>query len=240
MLVQLNENIKIAVVGDIHRCEEEYKEILKVINPSPTMLMVSLGDVYDKGTGDPDAITRSMMDLQEAGCLLAVKGNHEAKIINHNRRNLSTELQWWKRQPLSITFQYPNGSQVTCLHAGVNPRMTWESIRTNTEVLYIRDLDENGDMIRLRWVQEGGEKKLVKEKPGGKVWHSVYDGRFGLIIAGHIQQNDGIVKMYNYSMNIDTAAYLTGVLSCQIISQHGKETLIQTERKREVADLTII
>jgi predicted phosphodiesterase len=238
MLVKLNENIKLAIVGDIHESEDEWNEILSAVNPSPTMLLVSIGDVYDKGAGRhiADRITRQMMELQSSGSLLAVRGNHEAKRINKNRRDLSPELLWWKRQPLSITFQYPNGSRVTCLHGGVSPTMTAESICTNTEVLYLRNVDSNNRMIRLMWVEEDGVKRLVEEKEGGVLWHNLYDGRFGYIVSGHIQQNDGIVKLYNYSTNIDTAAYLTGILSCQIMGADGKERLIQTIRKNNVTN----
>ena len=52
-------------------------------------------------------------------------------------------------------------------------------------------------------------------------WHELYDGRFGYIAAGHHPQINGQPKMYNYSCNLDTACYHTGVLTGRIFNYKG-------------------
>ncbi len=230
MIIELNSDIELVFVGDIHEQQSQFEELLEKIKPSSQKILVSLGDVYDKGLG-PDiaeAITDKMMDLHRQGQLLAVKGNHEMKNINKNKqKGLSPQLRWWKQQPLSLSFRYPNQSMVTCLHAGLTPSATWESIRTHSEVLYVRNIDENGKMIRLKWIEEDGKKILVEEKPNGTSWHQLYDGRFGYVFSGHQQQLDGIPKFYNHSCNLDTACYMTGILTAQTFSSIGRGETIQ-------------
>lgn len=235
MLVEINANSEIAVIGDIHEQTAQWEEMLVKIQPSSNRPIVLLGDIYDKGDGRhiAEAITDQAIELQKQGCLYAVRGNHEAKHIQKERKNLSPQLLWWKQQPLSITFRFPNGSMVTCLHAGITPHhTTFDSIGSHSEVLYVRNIDQEGRMIRLKWVEEGGEKKLVEEKPNGISWHQLYDGRFGYIASGHQQQLDGEPKFYNYSCNLDTACYITGILTCQIFDQSGRRGLIQVKGNR--------
>lgn len=221
---------RIAIIGDVHEHEEQFNQILEKIKPSPSMFLVSVGDIYDKGFGKEkaDSITRSLQHLNRQGFGFAVRGNHELKNIRNGKKhnNLSPELEWFRNQPLALSFSFTNGSKVTVVHGGVTPNHTVDNLGLDVEVAFIRDVDEAGKMIQLKWVAEdGGSKKLVPAKPGGVSWHSLYDGRFGYIAAGHEPQKDGVAKFYNFSCNLDSACYQTGILSCQIFSENGREEL---------------
>ena len=227
-------NTSICVVGDMHEHSEQFFKLIHEYKPNESRWLVSLGDVYDKGYGEKAAndITDELKHLQKDGICFAVRGNHEIKRIKTAKKSkdkLSPQMKWWTRQPLVITFEFPRGNLVTVLHAGVTPKMTEFSLRADIEVVYVRDVDDSGKMIPLIWkVNEEGEKVLVKAREGGSSWHDVYDGRFGYIVSGHVAQKDGVPKFYNYSCNIDTGVYDSGILTGQVFSPDGKRDRLIT------------
>lgn len=230
-------HIKLAVIGDVHEHTEQYFKIIKKISPAQNMWLISVADIIDKGFGAEsfNQITQHLAQLHKNGIGFAVKGNHELKHLNKFKKTpekMSQELAWWKDKPLALSFQFHTGSKLTVVHAGVTPKHTLEDLKNNVEVCYVRDVDKNGKMIKLKWIEENGIKKLVKEKEGGCSWHEVYDGRFGYIASGHAACLDGKAKFYKYSSNLDSAVFETGILSAQIFSDEGKlEDLITVSGK---------
>lgn len=229
--IKVPKGTKIAIIGDIHEHEYQFDRLLDIIQPSEKMFFVSVGDVYDKGYGPSIAasITDKIRQMSEKGYGFTVRGNHELKNIKKARAtgSMTPQLSWFEKQPLALSFIFENGSRVTVVHGGVKLSHTWDDLDHDIETSYIRKLDENGEMIKLEWV--GNE--LQPSKPGGVSWHEVYDGRFGYIVAGHEPLKDGKPKFYNYSCNIDTACYCTGIMTCQIMSEKGLESLHSVEGK---------
>jgi hypothetical protein len=225
--ITVPKNTKIAVVGDVHEHDEQFFKMLDKINPNKNMWFVSLADLRDKGFGEEsfNKIVNKIIELKNNGFGFIVKGNHELKKFNYYKKNpesMSPELKWLKTQPLALSFQFRTGNRLTVVHAGVTPLHTWEDLDSNIEVCYVRDVDEEGKMIPLKWIEKSGKRILVKAKEGGCSWHEVYDGRFGYIASGHAAQIDGIAKFYNYSCNLDSAVFETGILTAQIFSDEGK------------------
>jgi len=222
--VTVPEGTSLCVIGDVHEHPEQFYKILERYRPAINRWVVMVGDIYDKGFGEVAAnrVTDTLTELQEDGLCWAVRGNHEIKIIKKNRKKkLSPQLEWWKQQPLVISFEFARGRKVTVLHAGVTPKMTQQDLGPDIEVVFVRDVDVAGNMIPLVWKEEDGQKVLVKAREGGQPWHELYDGRFGYILSGHAGQKDGEPKFYNYSCNLDTAVYDTGILTAQVIDQNG-------------------
>lgn len=217
-------NTQVAVIGDIHEHLEQFNLILDKINPSEKMWVVSLGDACEKGWGEDsfNSITDKLIELSDAGIGYAVRGNHEVKLIKRYKNAPSKQLQWWKSRNLSLTFEFSNGALLTCLHAGVKPSMTWEDLQTNIEVVYIRDLNKKEMMIPLLWKDIDGVKTLVPAEPNGKSWHEFYQGQFGFVASGHAAQYNGLAKFYNYSCNLDSAVFETGILTAQVFDTNGK------------------
>lgn len=221
--IKVPKGVQLAFVGDAHEHSEQFFKLIEKVNPSENIWFISAGDCISKGFGEKEfeKITDKLIELSEKGICFAVKGNHEAKEIKKNKKNLSKQLSWWKERPLSLIFEFYNGSRVTCVHAGVTPKMTFDDLESNSEVYYVRDVDSDG-MIPLKWIKENGKDVLVKSRPGGTEWHNLYDGRFGYIVSGHAAIKEGIPKFYNYSCNLDTACYETGILTCQTFTADGK------------------
>ena len=214
---------KIAVFGDVHEHPEQFQKMMNEIDPSRKMWVVSVGDIYDKGFGmkTAEAMTQELMTLRKRGVGWAVPGNHEIKHIRKSKKDPSEALIWWRRQPLALSFQFESGSRLTVVHAGVTPHHTWGDIKKDIEVVYVRDVDEDGRMIPLIWKDINGVSTLVKSKEGGDSWHQKYDGRFGYIASGHAAQKDGEAKFYKFSCNLDSAVYDTGILTAQVFEEDG-------------------
>lgn len=232
--IQVPKTTQIAVVGDIHEHEYQFEKMLDEVQPSNDMWLVSVGDIYDKGAGRKTAekITDKFRELQEKGHAFVVQGNHEKKNIKnfqkHNR--LSDQLEWLNEQPLVLSFVFDNTTRLTVMHGGVKPSHKWSDLNVDIETCYIRNLDDRGEMIKLKWVPIKGsttnEKELRPAKEEGRSWHTIYDGRFGYIAAGHEPLKDGKPRYFNYSCNVDTACYCTGILTSQVFNSKGRGNLI--------------
>jgi len=218
--------VELVVASDFHGHSEQFFKLINVIKPSSKTWLIGTGDLIDKGWGEEaeNAIIDKFIELSYLGYGFCTIGNHDIKRIkkNKNNTNPSNQLSWLRTLPLSLCFEFYTGAVLTCLHAGVTNKMTWEDLQTNSEVLYIRDLDEDQKMIPLIWKEIDGVKTLIPAKPGGKPWHTFYQGHLGYLCSGHCSQSDGVAKYYNYSCNLDSAGFETGILTAQYFTTEGK------------------
>lgn len=230
---EVSDDTVIGVVGDIHEHDEQFFEIVERFKPDKKRILVSVGDLYDKGFGIDRAekIAEYFRKLNDQGIGHVVMGNHEFRHIRTARRNntWNETLKWVAGWPYSLFFTYANRNRLVVCHAGVTTHHTWEDLANNTEIFFVRNLDENGKYIPLKWEFDENGKKILTQKRPGKPWHDLYDGRFGYIVTGHDSQSDGTIKFYPYSCNIDTKCYHTGILSCVVYNNMGRSDIIQVK-----------
>jgi len=231
----------VIIVGDIHEHEEQIDKLLDEVSLSNKSILISVGDIYDKGFGV--SIAESIVDkfiyLNTKGLAYIVKGNHELKLIRTAKRSrtLTSQLEWLNKQPLSIMVEFYNRTRVVVVHGGVRPGHTFKDLNSDVKISYMRNLDKDGNFIRLDRKVSNGKLTLEDSKPGGKPWHYFYDGRFGYIASGHASQKDGLPKFYNYSCNLDTAVYHTGILTAQIFSSNGRGDLLTFKGQAKYPDI---
>ena len=240
--IKVQKGTKVYVCGDLHEHPEALKKALEEIKPSSTRLMVSVGDLYDKGWGIEAAeeMADIWQELVGRGFGYIIKGNHELKHIRRAKKTgkkLTPQLRWLDSQPLAVCFEFVNRSRLLVVHGGVTPKHTWKKIGHDIDTCYVRDLNEKGKTISL--IRKKGKDGIIRMLPKsiGKPWHHTYDGRFGYIASGHESQKDGIPKFYNFSCNLDSAVYHTGKLSVQAFSGIGKEELLTFMCKPKYPDL---
>src|SRR5690606_1955694 len=143
--IKVKENTILGVIGDIHEHEEQFDEIVERFKPSEDRILISLGDIYDKGFGieTAESITNKLKSLNDKGLSYTGLGNHDYRHICKGIRSgseLSPELIWLERQPWSISFKFPNGKSVLVLHGGVTPNHTAQDLN-NSEIMYVRTVD---------------------------------------------------------------------------------------------------
>ena len=228
--IKLPEKAKIAVIGDIHGHDQQFFEMVEKIKPDKNRIIISVGDIKDKGFGKKaeTKIINKIQELTKEQIGYIIRGNHEMWHINQAKKSnqYSEEINWFMTLPFALSFVWPNENRVTVVHGGVTPHHTWKDLENNTDLVYIRTLNDKGEYIPLKWVEENG-KKVLKAKGAGAVWHETYDGRFGYIASGHNAQKDGIPKFYKYSCNLDSSVYSTGILTAQIFERGGLEEMIR-------------
>lgn len=230
--IELNQNEKLVFFGDIHEQLDLFEILLSTINEKYSNIkVVSVGDICDKGPGDNFA--RELYDKFHSNKnYFLIRGNHESKKQKYYQKTgYSKYAKILAELPNVLSFVWPTGYRATCIHAGVTPKHgSWNDLKYNSEILYVRTVDKNNEMIPLVWIKkEDGTEELVPKKPNGIIWHHLYDGRFGYIVSGHDRQKDGVPKFYKNSCNIDTGAYETGVLTAIVI---GKNGIIETISKK--------
>lgn len=226
--IPISSETRLAVFGDTHACPEQFEKLqLEIPNDCKR---ISVGDCFDKGFGLDAAlnIVKRMKKYHEGGQGWLTLGNHDVKWIKKLYHSYPTnhEILWLAQQPKVLSFIWPSGRRLTCVHAGICPVDTWASLETTDTTIYVRRVDFLGQHVPLIWKNVGtGRRELVFARPG-KNWHEVYDGRFGYVAAGHDAQKDGKAKFYQHSCNLDSAVFSTGILSCQIFNESGLDQFI--------------
>lgn len=240
---KLKNSDKLFFCTDIHEHPKQFKDLVRQINPSPGRYLICLGDVYGKGYGIQAAneIIDIIRELSNQGLAFMIRGNHELKtIINAQKaRKMNDTLKWISNQPLAITFLFDNGSRVTGVHGGVLPKHKWSDLNHDVETSYVRVVDEEGNSVKMVWRVKNDYKFMELEKPG-ELWHNLYCGRFGYLMSGHNSQKDGIPKFYNYSANIDTSCYSTGVLTGLEYTANGRGAILTATGPAKRPDIKLI
>ncbi len=154
------------VIGDVHGCLTELKDLLRAVGARPADRLISVGDLINKG---PDS--RGVMQwAMEARNLECVQGNHELRFINCWRRSAvprarpHDEETWeqlgdLREAAMRFASSWPltiDGGDFLVVHAGFDPRrrLAQQSVAALTDIRRLRDTDEP-------WYERYVERKLV-------------------------------------------------------------------------------
>ena len=214
------------VIGDIHGCFDELRELLDRVAPSGDDVVVSAGDVVRKGPA-PDLC----LDLWRARGWDAVLGNQERKLLDlvkakrvsdepdqrvANRRELLDFIREW---PLLLDFEEAGFAVV---HGGLMPGTS------------MRDtLDDS--VLTLRYIRRAGEGWTIvpkrQEQPGDRFWTEEWDGP-RTIVYGHTPRPE--VRRDAKAIGLDTACVYGGSLSAAILKD-GEWTIEAVKARRQYA-----
>lgn len=81
--------------GDIHGCSNALRLILDAVAPAPDDLIISLGDVIDRGP-DSAGVIAQLLELQQQCRFVGVQGNHEEQFFAALQRQGRTLAIWRK------------------------------------------------------------------------------------------------------------------------------------------------
>ncbi|MCU1244604.1 MAG: serine/threonine protein phosphatase [Acidobacteria bacterium] len=227
------EDRRLMVVGDIHGCLAEVEDLLGRLDPSPTDVVVSVGDIVRKGPQP----ARCLELWRERG-YLAVAGNNELKLLGRShslfrwfggaddgevlrRGDLLDYIRSW---PLAIDF--PDGT-VAVVHGGFLP----QTAVTPSEVAQQRDV-----IYRLRYVRRVDDDwQFVpknEERDGDRLWPEVWEGdRF--VVYGHTPLDQP--RFDRKALGLDTGCVYGGRLSAAV---HDGRTwkIVSVKAKRTYAE----
>lgn len=199
-------------IGDIHGCATELRLLLEKIQPTSDDVIISLGDVTDKG---PDSITAISLLMQHNATI--VLANHDDRYIRYYNKGLSAEevnakkikekfkkeyeklagtpeLAWLAANATLYAEMEVKGQLFTFVHAGVVPYIDiynpkkWhlgEAIR----VRYL-DADTKGFIRMVKVDKDKYPDEVASWKPEHDnviEWQREYDrSKYGIVVHGHI------------------------------------------------------
>ena len=199
------------IVGDIHGCVEEFRELLDRAGLADDDAVIAVGDLVDRGP-DPAGVVRFFRDCSRAR---SVMGNHERKHVRWARGEIRPALSqritriqmgddtwreaipWMERLPLYIELP-----ECIIVHGFWEPGVPLAAQRetvlcgTMSGMLYIED----------RY-----------ERPTGRRWYELYDGEKPLVV-GHLDYTgtgEPLIyrdRVYAIDTGVATGGWLTGLV----------------------------
>jgi serine/threonine protein phosphatase 1 len=249
---------RLIIVGDIHGCLEEFKELLKTLDLKPEDTLISLGDLVHKGPHSAEVVGL----LRQVNCtVILVSGNHEEKQLRWLGHELASRAEGTKN-PMEHVEEYPGvqagltdedlefikaaylyysftvkGKKYFCVHGGVSSR----TLALPAESLSMRDLallpkrfrKHLELMLRLRYEDlEGNMVALGDEVDDDVYWADRYNGRFGTILFGHQPFFREGPRVFDHAVALDTGCVHGGLLSALVIDQEtGTESTVTVQAK---------
>jgi len=204
------------VIGDIHGCYEELRELLDLVRPDAGDVVVSVGDFLDKGP-DPERCLDFWIDRGYR----AVPGNKEDDFLRFldgglekawkNGREFLRErpdlVAWLRDLPLWLDFE-PIG--VAVVHAGLLPGtpIRGDAIDAQRELA-----------LNIRWLRPEGDGWSPVPKntqgEGDRFWAELWDGD-RTIVYGHAPQISNEPRIDSRAIGIDTGCVYGGRLTAAI------------------------
>jgi hypothetical protein len=223
--------MRYVIYGDIHGCLEEWEELRSLIPKNSFEICV--GDILDKGPYPVEALRYARKNG-----IFSILGNHEFKHLRkHWGRKVVLDEDQQKVYPKlnRSDFEYIESmpfflklNRLTVLHAGINNKIYLNNPKhkTLTHLLYIRDLDENGNFLPLGHKNENA-----------KFWADVYNGHEGFVVYGHSPFKAPYAK--SNSLGADTGCVYGNTLTAVVINNTLKPwdyEIIQVKARRKYAE----
>jgi hypothetical protein len=227
--------VRTLVVGDIHGCLDEFKELLKVADfRHDTDRLLLLGDLVDRGP-DSAGVVRFARELK-ADCIL---GNHEEKHLRwrkYTRAGGKNPMRSFTPERLAIHASFSDADwaflESLPLHAEIAPG--WLAVHGGLEPqIPFADQRPNA-LLRCRWVDKvtgkmkaiDPEEPEVIQPPSTIFWADVWPGPENVVYGHHVHSKEqpyfsrprpGVM-----CVGIDTGGCFGGKLTGMIFDNQSK------------------
>ena len=191
------------VIGDIHACYAELRELLDQIGPGPDDTIVSVGDFVDRGP-EPMEVARFLRDTPNAKAIL---GNHEDKHLRWHSEGLKPALsqrivceQAGAAYPELLEYLttlplYLELPEAIVVHAAIEPDLPLDQQHRNV-------------LLRCRWP---GQKAFTEDP---MQWIPRYKGEKP-VVYGHVGYPEP--RRIGRTFGIDTDACHGGKLTALLL-----------------------
>jgi diadenosine tetraphosphatase ApaH/serine/threonine PP2A family protein phosphatase len=228
------------VIGDVHGCYLELRNLVAELDPKVGDRFAFVGDIVDKGLQTVMALRYVKLLLSLYPGSVAAAGNHESKAIERYRRDKQHPKgeDWWKEatekdwefihsMPLYARFPELN---LLVVHGGLFPRFfKLYPQGLDDKVLLVGPWYRGGNKYRkrakrflyTRYInpETGDVVALGDETDETPHWSDLYDGREGFVIYGHEPQMTFSPRVSKHAIGVDTAVVAGGLLTAAVLSQ---------------------
>ncbi len=206
--------MRVLAIGDVHGCLGPLNALLDWVQPAADDLVITLGDVVDRGP-DTKGVLDRLIELKKSGMkLVCLRGNHEVMMLEARKEGWS-ELRTW----LSV-----GGTQALASYGGnatldAVPREHWDFLEYNLLDYFETDshIFVHATVLADLDLDEQPDSALYWEFLGPAMQH--HSGK--TVICGHTSQKSGVPKVVPGGICIDTFAHGNGWLTCLDV-QTGK------------------
>lgn len=228
--------VRIYVIGDIHGeidlLEELHEKMLADAKNSPTdrVLQIFLGDYIDRGLESKGVVDWLMRSPPPGWQRICLKGNHETMV--HDFLEGSGTLKRWQRLGGSQTLR-SYGVRLTDKKKKIPPKLLREDFSqklSNEHRDFYSNLPLFFEMGDYFFVHAGvhPDRALHEQEERDLIWirdeflQSKQD--FGkIIVHGHTPVDKP--KILRNRINIDTGAYMSGILTCLVLENNEQRFL---------------
>ncbi|MFC5049787.1 metallophosphoesterase family protein [Rubritalea spongiae] len=191
------------IIGDIHGCLFQLKNLLDFAQPSAEQTIVTLGDYIDRGENSKGVLD-FLIQLKNSHELVHLKGNHDAYLENVQAD--PALYKFWLKPELggrATLASYQDDLENV-------PRSHWEFLENSPFFYETEDLIcvHGGLIPSLPMVQQKAETLMNLRFHTAKAHHS---GK--LVVCGHTRQIDGSPRLHNNTLCIDTNVFDGGYLT---------------------------
>lgn len=156
------------IIGDIHGCFDELRDLLDKAGPTKDDHVISVGDLLDKGPKQAECVK-----FFRENHFSAVMGNHdyrhvrwrdreiarmtegrlnhmrplkEKDLLAHNQLDYA-DIEWLRQRPWFLQIPVDIGLPWLVVHGGFVPNVD-PMEQTNSDVMYVKYVDEKGKKIQ--------------------------------------------------------------------------------------------
>lgn len=239
---------RIAVIGDVHGCIEEFKELLAALQWLSLDAIYCAGDLINRGP-DSNAVVEECI----ARKIVTIRGNHEDSILSHrkgwvergvlpkNPIKAATVQQLspaaWEYLASTQKMLIRDDEKLVVVHGGLWPKIEWWKQPIN--VIRAQLIDPSNLEKTRWWGQDAPEHKCGKTEEesyaeGFRRWYELYDHEY-TVVYGHsvwhqprIHQNPGSGP----TIGVDTGCVFGGSLTAAIV-MGGQISFVSVKAKKQ-------
>ncbi|KAG8176165.1 hypothetical protein JTE90_012955 [Oedothorax gibbosus] len=220
---------EIFVIGDVHGCYDELKELLMVSNTNDDkILKIFVGDLVNKGPKNKDVLEL----VRKSKSMLSVRGNHDEVVLREYFNSKRSDYQlkdknlWIKDLSeedvnylveLPYTISIPSLNSVV-VHAGLIPGLPKE-ITDPTDLIHMRNL------LMTDYFWESGIVAIDDAK-SGEAWAKLWGGPEH-VYFGHDAKRK--LQKERFATGLDTGCVYGNLLTGMFINGKRKGELVQVK-----------
>ena len=234
---------RLIIVGDVHGCLQELRQLMERIEPAVEDRIIFIGDLIDKGP-DSVGVVRFVMELAKSRRVELILGNHEEKFlryVRHCREGDGKELQMQGTESYPVLMESLTKEELRWLegayyslhlpeqnlllvHAGIPHQVHFPLPATYRYGIHSPKEFKGLELLTLtRYLNpEGQFVSLRHETPQDIFWAESYDGRYGHMVFGHQPfPDDPAPRRFPHATGIDTGCVQGGRLSAILFNDRG-------------------
>ena len=246
---------RIIIIGDIHGCLDELKELCLQLNLEKGDSVYSIGDLIDRGP-DSAGVVNFCAELSKICNFRLVLGNHEEKFLrwlNHveNKTGMELQMKGTKEFPDLLSGLSTEGldlirsacysiylkeENITLLHGGISAQPKFPFPETYCYGIHSpKDLKGLDLITKIRYLSPEGKFVSINEETAeDHYWAEVYGGSFGQIFFGHQPFLQESPKEFPHATCLDTGCVFGGWLSA-VVLENGIREYVSMKAKETYA-----